>query len=151
MRDEHGQARSAARSPRRWRKLARGLDWTSVLFIGYMAIGELIRSQLPDRAHSDASWHGCRITTGWFSISAHCPETVWGRIVEFWVESSFVMKLFPHALLSGTMLSGHQPWIQVAPSVAFAVLQIFLLLWLIVLLIRLPIRGLRWTIRKTRA
>jgi hypothetical protein len=74
-----------------------------------------------------------------------------GRVVEFWVESTYTMRMFPIALLNGNMLSGHQPWYQIAPAMAFAVLQIVLVLWLAVLLIRLSIRGVLWAFRTLRA
>ncbi|WP_306047690.1 hypothetical protein [Nioella sp. MMSF_3534] len=151
MIDAKDQDPAFPQRPRRWRQVIRGLDWLSLFFVGYMVIGGLIRSRLPDRAYSEDSWYGCRLTSGWFHISAHCPDTGLGRVVEFWVESTFTMGLFPFALLNGNMLSGHQPWYQIAPAVVFAVLQIALFLWLAVLLIRLPIRGVLWILRTLRA
>ena len=151
MSDTQKRDISASQRPQRWRAVIRGLDWLSVLFISYMFIGGLIRSRLPDRAYSEYDWHGCQLTSGWFSITAHCPETGLGRIVEVWVESTFVMELYPHALLSGNMLSGNLPWFQIVLPAAFALFQIFLLLWVIIVLVRLLVRALQWCLQILRA
>lgn len=151
MADAHGQKPAPSSRHHRWRAIVRSLDWLSAFFVAYMYFGGLIRSHLPDRAQSEDSWYGCRLTNGWFNISVHCPDSGWGRIVEFWVESTFAIGLYPFGLLSGNMLSGNHPWYQIAPAAAFALVQIFLMIWLVGLLVRLVLRGLAMGLRKLRA